>query len=444
VDDLAKAVYIGVKSTIPSVLIMSHSHPKEVQGGAEIAALALFQALRDRSSQTWFLGCAGPKSESRLGTPLTQPYGPGDYLYHPGAEFDYLKFANPDPRFPKVLGELISELQPDIVHLHHFLRFGVETFSVIKRTSPNTRIVLSLHEFLAICNHHGQMVKTKTMHLCERESYSACVSCFPQYKQRDFFLRKRYIQTFFEDVDLFISPSQFLAQRFQDWGLPARKLAVLENMPPANHRFRPAPASQVTAPQSRAARRGKTACPAPESVPPGAMRPVGRPLRFGFFGQMSPLKGITVLIDAAKYLNKMDVRGASIEIHGDYSNQPPPFQTAVIEALAEAGDNVVYHGAYDNRDVHRLMQQMDAVVVPSTWWENSPVVIQEAFANGKPVICSNIGGMAEKVVPGVNVIMELTDNPGRLNEITAIMGRPLALDAALDAHLSLYRSILPT
>ena len=435
---------------------MTHSHPKETRGGAEIAALTLFQALKSRSAQTWFLGCAGVKSESRLGATLTQPYGPDDYLYHPGAEFDYFKFSNPDPSFPKALGKLVSELRPDIVHSHHFARFGVEAFSVIKRYSPGTRVVLSLHEFLAICNHHGQMVKTKTMHLCERESYGACASCFPNFRQRDFFLRKRYIQMFFEDVDLFISPSQFLADRFRDWGLPEHKLAVLENMPPTLQGHTAACTSQepelATKPVGRRSKAAATASAGP------AMSAPARPLRFGFFGQMSPLKGISVLIDAAKHLNKMNVGGATIEIHGDYSNQPPTFQTAVIEALAEAGQSVVYHGAYDNRDVHRLMQCMDAIVVPSTWWENSPVVIQEAFANGKPVICSDIGGMAEKVVPGVNglhfavgqamslarVIMDLADEPERLSTMTANMQRPVPMDAALEAHLRLYRSLLPT
>ena len=47
------------------------------------------------------------------------------------------------------------------------------------------------------------------------------------------------------------------------------------------------------------------------------------------------------------------------------------------------------------------MGACDFVVVPSIWWENSPIVIQEALAVGRPVICSNIGGMAEKVSPGV-------------------------------------------
>ena len=454
-DDLAKAVRETSKSTIPSVLIMTHSHPRETRGGAEIAALTLFKALKSRSSQAWFLGCAGVKSEARLGATLTQPYGPDDYLYHPGAEFDYLKFANPDPSFPKALGKLVSELQPDIVHSHHFARFGVESFSVIKRHSPKTRIVLTLHEFLAICNHHGQMVKTKTMHLCERESYSACAGCFPQYKQRDFFLRKRYIQMFFEDVDLFISPSHFLADRFRDWGLPAHKLAVLENMPPIMNGHSMAPASMVITPRLPATRRGRAVSPPVNALTAAAQERTRRSLRFGFFGQMSPLKGITVLIDAAKYLNNMGVSGATIEIYGDYSNQPPTFQAAVVEALAEAGQSVVYHGSYDNRDVHRLMQRMDAVVVPSTWWENSPVVIQEAFANGKPVICSDIGGMAEKVVPGVNgwhfavgqavslarVISDLVENPGRLAEMTAITQRTITLDSALDAHLKLYYSL---
>lgn len=163
-----------------------------------------------------------------------------------------------------------------------------------------------------------------------------------------------------------------------------------------------------------------------------------------------------MLIEAAQHLNKQGVTGATIEIHGDYSNQPPAFQEVVTKALEEAGQSVVYHGAYDNRDVNRLMGRMDAVIVPSTWWENSPVVIQEAFTNGKPVICSNIGGMAEKVRDGVDglhfaagqplslarAITELANNPARLAELTAGVQARLTTDEALDAHLALYRAVM--
>ncbi len=40
---------------------------------------------------------------------------------------------------------------------------------------------------------------------------------------------------------------------------------------------------------------------------------------------------------------------------------------------------------------------MDWVVTPSIWWENAPLVIDEAFAQKRPVIASDMGGMAESV-----------------------------------------------
>jgi hypothetical protein len=64
----------------------------------------------------------------------------------------------------------------------------------------------------------------------------------------------------------------------------------------------------------------------------------------------------------------------------------------------------------------RLFSEVDWVVVPSVWWENSPLVIQEAFLHQRPVICSNIGGMAEKVTDGVNGLHFRTGDPLNLAE----------------------------
>jgi len=57
------------------------------------------------------------------------------------------------------------------------------------------------------------------------------------------------------------------------------------------------------------------------------------------------------------------------------------------------------------------MAAVDWVVVPSIWWENSPLVIQEAFAHGRPVICSDIGGMAEKVAHEKNGLHFRANDP---------------------------------
>ncbi len=413
---------------MPSVLVMAHAHPRLSHGGGEISAYAMFAGLRARGGAAWFLGCGGPRGEGRLGAALSQPYGPREYLYAPAAPFDYFKFANRDPNFPPALAALVAELRPDIVHAHHYLRFGVEAFGIIKRASPATRIVLSLHEYLGICNNHGQMVKTGGHRLCARSGPAECAGCFPAHSPADFFLRRRYIQAHLADIDLFLAPSAFLAARYAAWGLPEDRIVVLENMPPA------APADDA----------GSGAAPFPAIAG-------GRPVRFGFFGQLSPLKGIDVLIEAARLLQAGGAR-ASVEIHGDASNQPAEFQEAVRVALAGAGPAVTYHGPYENAQVRTLMRQVDAVVVPSVWWENSPVVIQEAFAAGRPVICSDIGGMAEKVRPGIDglhfetgrpeslaaMLAALAARPETLGELAATLGRPPGPDAMLDAHLAAY------
>ncbi|MGH7818600.1 MAG: glycosyltransferase, partial [Candidatus Binatia bacterium] len=62
--------------------------------------------------------------------------------------------------------------------------------------------------------------------------------------------------------------------------------------------------------------------------------------------------------------------------------------------------NVFFHGAYDNDRVGEILADVDVVVVPSLWYENSPLTIQEAFIAGVPVITADVGGMAELVREG--------------------------------------------
>jgi glycosyltransferase involved in cell wall biosynthesis len=67
-------------------------------------------------------------------------------------------------------------------------------------------------------------------------------------------------------------------------------------------------------------------------------------------------------------------------------------------------DRVTFRGPYAHAELPKLMADLHWVVVPSVWWENSPLVIQEAFFHRRPVICSDVGGMAEKVRDGVDGI----------------------------------------
>lgn len=406
------------------VLVAAHSHPEVSNGGAEIAAFELFRALRARPDcEAWFLGCDRAAAAERPGAVLSQPYSEREYVYCTG-DFDWFKFANRDPHFPADIKHLFRQLAPDVVHFHHYINFGVEVFQHLRTTLPDCRILLTLHEYLAICHHYGQMVTQQHRNLCYQSSPARCQRCFPQFGKSDFFLRQRYVERYFDLVDGFIAPSNFLAERYVAWGVPAERIAVLENLMP----------------------------PAPSGTP--APIPQAGPLRIGFFGQISALKGIDVLFDAADALVREGFGGVTFEIFGDYRGQPPEFQTAFIERLARAGSNVNFHGPYDRVRVDPLMQSVHAVLVPSVWWENSPVVIQEALRNRRPVICSDIGGMAEKVRNGIDgfhfpvgsamaltgLLRQLAADRARLANVAAAMtGRP-ELVSTLEDYLSLYRA----
>jgi glycosyltransferase involved in cell wall biosynthesis len=99
------------------------------------------------------------------------------------------------------------------------------------------------------------------------------------------------------------------------------------------------------------------------------------------------------------------------------------------------------------------MQSVHAVLIPSIWWENSPVVIQEALRNHRPIICSDIGGMAEKVRDGIDgfhfpagsvvglatLVRRLTAQPEMLAQVAEKISPPVSADMTIAAHLDLYR-----
>jgi glycosyltransferase involved in cell wall biosynthesis len=99
------------------------------------------------------------------------------------------------------------------------------------------------------------------------------------------------------------------------------------------------------------------------------------------------------------------------------------------------------------------MQSVDVVLMTSIWWENSPVVIQEAFRNRRPVICPDIGGMAEKVRDGIDgfhflvgsaialasLVRRLASDHSIVEKIVETMAAPPTPKDIVEAHLQLYR-----
>jgi glycosyltransferase involved in cell wall biosynthesis len=60
------------------------------------------------------------------------------------------------------------------------------------------------------------------------------------------------------------------------------------------------------------------------------------------------------------------------------------------------------------------MHGLDVLVVPSTWYEISPLVILEAFAHGVPVVGADLRNLNSQVRHGVNGLLFRSGDAGDL------------------------------
>ncbi|MGE0825150.1 MAG: glycosyltransferase [Candidatus Binatia bacterium] len=167
------------------------------------------------------------------------------------------------------------------------------------------------------------------------------------------------------EVDLFLSPSRFLRERFIEFGIPQEKILYKDNG------FDLAQFRSVRRPPQRHQR-----------------------MVFAYIGTLVEHKGVHVLIEA---FNRLGLVEAELRIYGDLHVFPD--YTSQLRMLARH-PAITFAGSFENRESSRILSGVDALVVPSLWFENSPLTIHEALLAGVPVIASQLGGMAEYVEHG--------------------------------------------
>jgi glycosyltransferase involved in cell wall biosynthesis len=128
---------------------------------------------------------------------------------------------------------------------------------------------------------------------------------------------------------------------------------------------------------------------------PKPRRSAARPL-FGFIGQIARHKGTDILLDALRKLGK---GRAKLRIYGP-SDQDPAFMHE-LRSAAE-GLMVEFAGTFPKEQMAQIMSEIDVLVIPSRWYENSPLVLLNALATHTPVIVSNVAGMTEFIQEGEN------------------------------------------
>ncbi|AWF80102.1 group 1 glycosyl transferase [Microbulbifer sp. A4B17] len=405
------------------ILIVSHGHPDQSKGGAEVAAYNLFKEYERQGLDTVFL--ARTDQPSHGGSAFSTINSDREILFHTHMSDFFLFQSGCKKHVWQEFRALLQRYKPTVVHFHHYIHMGLELIREVRNTLSDTRIIMTLHEYLAICANNGQMVKPgKQMKLCYKSSPTDCGRCFRERSPADFFLREKYIKSIFDLVDMFVSPSQFLIDRYKAWGIPEEKMVMIENGQPEVQTLAPRPLTE-----------GETRS------------------RFAFFGQINPFKGVDILLEAFKLLPEDTRERVHLDIHGtNLEGQTEEFQEKIHRLLENLGDVVTLHGAYESHELGRLMEQTDWVIIPSVWWENSPMVIQETFNHGRPMIGSDIGGIVEKIIDGVNgycfrsgssnslkqAILKACGENENWNLVTSDISKPLSIDECSRIHLSIY------
>ncbi|WP_271898983.1 glycosyltransferase family 4 protein [Candidatus Phyllobacterium onerii] len=410
------------------VLVAAHNHPALHPGGTEIFAHDLFRAYQRAGCEALFLGATNHiHREARPGTSFQSIGTNGDEILLWSGHFDRFFMSQVDLYgiVPDIV-ELLRDFRPDVVHLHHLLLLGAEFPHIVRRTLPECRIVMTLHDYYPICHHDGLMVRTTSKELCHGASPDRCHSCFNEIALDKFVLRERHLKSLLSAVDSFVSPSEFLKQRYVDWGISEHLISVIPNGQPERVKVKKRDVTQRT-------------------------KPV-----FGYFGNLNPWKGATVLLESAKQLISEGFE-FELRVHGAAPFQSESFVADIDRLFAETSPTVQRRGAYRREDIAGLIATVDCAIMPSIWWENAPLVIQEAQSQDCPVITSNIGGMAEMIEDGVNgltvppndpmalaaAIRRIAEDPDLRQSLVLEARHPDTIDMTAARYLDLIETLRP-
>ena len=152
----------------------------------------------------------------------------------------------------------------------------------------------------------------------------------------------------------------------------------------------------------------------------GLQRRSSNGLRIGFLGSLMVSKAPHLLLEAYKQLPvgaaSIDLFGGHVDYHGD-----PSYRGRLEPLLIQ--DGVQLHGSIPHDRIPQALTGLDLLVVPSIWPENSPLVIQEAFLAGVPVVASRIGDIPEVVSDGINGLLF---DPGDAADLHRVLERVLS------------------
>ena len=448
----------------PRVLLVNHGYPPQFNGGSEVYTQTLavellksgncdsvdvFSREHDPFRSDFDVRVTRDQIESELAVHLVNI--PREAPYH---RFSY------EP-LNIVFREFIEKINPDIVHLGHLNHLSIDIPEVVKSTTK-AKVLYTLHDYWLMCP-RGQFLMTgvtarggEPWPQCSGQSNEKCaVNCFSSryatgmsqlssdstevvYWTDWVGNRMEAVRKSCKYIDKFIAPSKYLQQKFlTEFHIAREKILYL---PYGFDRLRLSGRERI------------------------AHNSSDKPYVFGYIGRHQPSKGINLIIEAASQLisSKYNTNSFRVLIFGraDFATN-----ATLRRMIAELGlnDKFEWRSEYRNENiVKEVFNEVDAIIVPSIWEENSPLVIHEAQQCGVPVITSELGGMGELVRKGyngltfthrssvslANEMMTAINNPsemsamGKRGYLESVDGQVPSVNDHVQSMLTHYHSLL--
>lgn len=422
------------------ILFTVHKYPPESLGGTEIYTLTLARALVHMGHKVTVFY---PSTEVTAISEMVDSDGvrrwrvplPASRQQEDPVRQFWHTFR--DRAFEEAFVDCLTASQPDLVHFQHVQ--GVSARLIALATGLPK--VVTLHDYWYFCA-NSQLIRPDQQP-CAGPSFGNwnCVDCATARADLQmlrvarplvalpFAWRNRYLREVTAQVDQFIAPSEFLRQQYIDQGWPAEKILTLENGMDRQRLLR--------APQGDDER----------PLPPPPAHP-----HLGFIGSLAWQKGIHVLVEAFNQLPPPAQNKASLTIYG--GDQAFPDYGAQLRALA-THPHIRFAGPVAYEAIGAALAEIDLLVVPSLWYENSPLVIQEAYVMGVPVVASDLGAMPEKVQDHVTgrlfppgdsnalaaLLSEFIENPAQIEALQSSITPPATVEEHAETVVAIYQNL---
>ncbi|WP_374686567.1 glycosyltransferase family 4 protein [Promineifilum sp.] len=274
---------------------------------------------------------------------------------------------------------IVADTRPDLVHIHGFIHeMSTSILPALKRAS--LPVVQTLHDYKIVCPNttfisqesvcercRGHRYYNIALHRCKRDSRMASILAGAEMYFHELF------RLYGPNIDLFISPSDFLAHKVREHGVRQRIVTI------------------------------------PNFINPDRFQPHYEPENyFIFVGRLVQTKGILTLLEAVRRLGP----AAELRVAGAGELEPELRAFVATHGLS----NVKFLGHLGAEELTRTMQRAAFTVQPSEWYENYSMTVIESLACGTPVIGAAIGGIPEQVRDGWNGLLFEPGDAGQLAE----------------------------